>query len=197
MKREASIQSKSTQNCSKVENSLKGSLDLIPLPSSSVESQIMGVKVCLWCKGKTLLGIVNKILKQKFCWRNPAIFYHITSDKVSCQWFEFSRKVKVVGSNPGYLLKSFLLYILGMYDFAYSGASAYGCISDLCRKQFSSVKEYYAKTKGTKKSANHYHNYLKCCQMWDLMKNYYYLCTFQLLTTRFHEFSILIFYKFF
>ena len=83
MKREASIQSKSTQNCSKVENSLKGSLDLIPLPSSSVESQIMGVKVCLWCKSKTLLGIVNKLWKQKVCWHHPAIFRLITSSKLS------------------------------------------------------------------------------------------------------------------
>ena len=40
----------------KVENMLKGSLDSIPSPSPSVKIQIMGVKVCLWCKGKTLLG---------------------------------------------------------------------------------------------------------------------------------------------
>ena len=49
----------------KVENILKGSLDLIPSPSSSVKIQIMGWKVCLMCKGKTLLGIVNKLLKTK------------------------------------------------------------------------------------------------------------------------------------
>ena len=41
----------------KVENILKGSLDSIPSPSSSVKIQIMG--------GKTLLGIVNKPLKGK------------------------------------------------------------------------------------------------------------------------------------
>jgi hypothetical protein len=46
---------------SKVEQILKGSLDLIPTPSSSVKIQIMGVKVCFRCKGKTLLGIVNKL----------------------------------------------------------------------------------------------------------------------------------------
>ena len=47
----------------KVEKILKGSLDLIPSPS--VKIQIMGGKVCLRCKGKTLLGVVNKILKKK------------------------------------------------------------------------------------------------------------------------------------
>ena len=48
----------------KVENILKGSLDLIHSPSDKI--QIMGGKVCLLCKGKTLLGIFNKLLKTKF-----------------------------------------------------------------------------------------------------------------------------------
>ena len=43
----------------KVEKILKGSLDLIPSPSPAVKIQII-YKVCLRCKGKTLLGIVNK-----------------------------------------------------------------------------------------------------------------------------------------
>ena len=51
-------------NC-KVEKILKGSLDLIPSPSPSVKILIMGKKVCLRCKSKTLLGIVNKLLKTK------------------------------------------------------------------------------------------------------------------------------------
>ena len=38
----------------KVENILKGSLDLIPSPSMKI--QIMSGKVCLRAKGKTLLG---------------------------------------------------------------------------------------------------------------------------------------------
>ena len=42
----------------KVEKILKGSLDSIPSPSPSVKIQIMGWKVCLRCKGKTLLGIL-------------------------------------------------------------------------------------------------------------------------------------------
>jgi hypothetical protein len=44
------------KNC-KVEKILKGSLDLI----SSAKIQIMGGKVCLRHRGKTLLGIVNKL----------------------------------------------------------------------------------------------------------------------------------------
>ena len=45
----------------KVENILKGSLDSISSPSHSVKIQIMGGKVCLRCKGKIMLGIVNKL----------------------------------------------------------------------------------------------------------------------------------------
>ena len=45
----------------KVETILKGSLDLIPSPSTSMKIQIMGGKVCLKHKGKTLLGVVNKL----------------------------------------------------------------------------------------------------------------------------------------
>ena len=37
-------------------------MDLIPSPSPSVKIQIMGGKVCLRCKGKILLGVVNKLL---------------------------------------------------------------------------------------------------------------------------------------
>ena len=48
----------------KVEKILKGNLDLIPSPSPSVKIQIMGGKVC-WRKGKTLQGVVNKLLKTK------------------------------------------------------------------------------------------------------------------------------------
>ena len=49
----------------KVENILKCSLDSIPSHSASVKIRIMGGKVCLGCKGKTLLGVVNKLLKTK------------------------------------------------------------------------------------------------------------------------------------
>ena len=49
---------------SKVYKILKGSLDSIPSPSPSVKLQIIGGKV--WCKVKTLLGVVNKLLEQCF-----------------------------------------------------------------------------------------------------------------------------------
>ena len=54
----------------KVEKILKGSLDSIPSPS--VKIQIMGGKVCLRSKGKTLLGIVNKLLKAKSLLTSPS-----------------------------------------------------------------------------------------------------------------------------
>ena len=44
----------------KVEKIFKGSLDLVPSPS--VKIQITGGKVFLRSKGKTLLGVVNKLL---------------------------------------------------------------------------------------------------------------------------------------
>ena len=49
----------------KLEKILKGSLGSIPSPLPSVQIQIMGEKVCLRCNGKTLLGVVNKLLKTK------------------------------------------------------------------------------------------------------------------------------------
>ena len=42
----------------KVEKILKGSLGSIPSPSSLVKIQIMGGKICLRCKGKTLLALL-------------------------------------------------------------------------------------------------------------------------------------------
>ena len=56
----------------KVERFLKGSLDSIPSPSPSVKIQIMGGKVCSRCKGKTLLGVVNKLLKTKSLLTSPS-----------------------------------------------------------------------------------------------------------------------------
>ena len=56
----------------KVEKILKGSLDLIPSPSPTVKFQIIGRKVCLKGKGKTLLGIVNKLLKTKSLLTSPS-----------------------------------------------------------------------------------------------------------------------------
>ena len=83
----------------KVENILEGSTVSIPSPSPSVKIQ----KVCLRFKN--------------VCWHHPAMFCLITSNKLSRLWFKFSLKEKVMGSNPGYLLKYFLLYIVcTIYD---------------------------------------------------------------------------------
>ena len=49
----------------KVEKILKGSLESITSPSPSMKIQSMGRKVCLRCKGKTLLGVANKHMKIK------------------------------------------------------------------------------------------------------------------------------------
>ena len=57
----------------KVEKILKGSLDSISSPSLSVKIQIMGGKFCLRRKCKTLLGIVNKLLKTKSLLTSPSI----------------------------------------------------------------------------------------------------------------------------
>ena len=46
---------------SKVEKILKVSMDSIPSPLPSVIIQIMSRIVCMRCKGKTLLGDVNKL----------------------------------------------------------------------------------------------------------------------------------------
>ena len=46
----------------KVKKILKGSLDSISSPLPSVKIQIMAGKVCLRLKGKTLLGVVNKLV---------------------------------------------------------------------------------------------------------------------------------------
>ena len=51
----------------KVEKILKGSLDSIPSPSPSVKIQIIGR-----CKGKSLLGVVNKLLKIKSLLTSPS-----------------------------------------------------------------------------------------------------------------------------
>jgi hypothetical protein len=69
----------------KVEKILKGNLDSIPSPSPTVKIQIMGGKVCLRCKGKTLLGVGKKLLTTKSLITSPAMFCLITSTKLSCQ----------------------------------------------------------------------------------------------------------------
>ena len=56
----------------KVEKILKCILDSIPSPSPSVKIQNMGGKIWLRCKGKILLGIVDKLLKTKILLTSPS-----------------------------------------------------------------------------------------------------------------------------
>jgi hypothetical protein len=67
----------------------------MPSPSPSVKIQIMGGKVCLRCKGKTLLGDVNKLLKTKKLLTSPCN----VKSKLSRKQFGFS--LKVMGLNHG------------------------------------------------------------------------------------------------
>ena len=60
-------------NPGKVENILKDSLDSIPSPSPSLKIQIIGGKVCLRCKGKTMPRVVNKLLKTKTLLTSPQV----------------------------------------------------------------------------------------------------------------------------
>ena len=95
----------------KVEKILKGSLDLIQSPS--VKIQIICGKVCLRCKGKTLLGVVNKNFVFKVCWQPPVMICLYTSTRPNLnQIFPLMilLKMKVMESSPGYLLNFFLLY---------------------------------------------------------------------------------------
>ena len=48
-----------------VQKGLKGSLALIPSPSHLVKIQIMGRKVYLRCKGKTIAGCCQQTFKNK------------------------------------------------------------------------------------------------------------------------------------
>ena len=56
----------------KVKKILEDSLDSISSPLPSVKMQNIGGKVCLRCKGKTLLDLVNKLLKTKCLLTTPS-----------------------------------------------------------------------------------------------------------------------------
>ena len=66
-------------------------------------------KHCWGDKAKCCWVMSINFLFSKRCWQCPATFCLYTSSKLSCPWFEFSLKMKVMESNPGYLLTSFLL----------------------------------------------------------------------------------------
>ena len=58
----------------------------------------------------------TNFLFSKVFWQCPAMFCLYTSSNFSRPWFEFSLKVKVMGLNPGYHLKSFLLCSLANFN---------------------------------------------------------------------------------
>ena len=80
---------------------------MISSPSPSVKIQIVSRKVCLRHKGKTLLCIVNKVFVFKSLLTTPS---NVLPLHLSCPQFQFPLKLKVMGLNPGYLLKYCLLY---------------------------------------------------------------------------------------
>ena len=80
-----------------------------PLPSAKI--QIIGRKVSLRCKGKTLLGVVNKLIVFKSLLTTPSNVLPLHFKQTLQTKLEFSFKMKVMRSNPGYLLKSFSLYL--------------------------------------------------------------------------------------
>ena len=81
--RATTVTSTRTTRKFKVEKIFKGSLASIPSPS--VKIQIIGGKVCLRCKGKTLPGLINKLLKTKSLLTSPSMFCLIILSKLSRQ----------------------------------------------------------------------------------------------------------------
>ena len=78
------------KNRGKLKKILKSSLNSIPSPSPLVKIQIMGGKICLRCKDKTLLSVVNKLLKTKSLLTTPsaAMFFYYISSKLFRPQFE-------------------------------------------------------------------------------------------------------------
>ena len=77
--------------------------------------QVIVGKVCLRRKYKTVLGVVNNLLKTKSLLTSPSnVLPHYL--KYFPLQFEFSLKVIVIGWKHSYLLKNFLLYSV-CFDF--------------------------------------------------------------------------------
>ena len=102
----------------KVEKILKGCQNSISSPSPSLKIQIMCGKVCLRCKGKTLLaGCCQQTFERKtFVDNGQQCFAFYLSSKLSRLQYEFSLKGKVMELNAGYLLKSILLYFRSFFN---------------------------------------------------------------------------------
>ena len=86
---------------SEVEKILKGSLDLISLPSPSVKIQIKGKKVCLRRKGKTLLGIVKKLFSFKSLLTTSSSFclYTFPAHNLNFHW-KWRDRIQAIFLNP-------------------------------------------------------------------------------------------------
>ena len=97
------------KNIFKVEKNLKGGPDLISSPWEKFKS----CEVWLRCRGKTLLGVVNKHLKTKSLLTSPsnALSYYLKKTFPPTIWIF----PEVMGSNPGYPVKSFLLYPIWVF----------------------------------------------------------------------------------
>ena len=90
----------------KVEEFLKGSLDLDPITFTFSENLIMSRKVCLRCEGKTLLGIVNKHLKTKSLLtspRNVLPLVNFPANNLNFHWrWRWWDQIKATFLNPFY-----------------------------------------------------------------------------------------------
>ena len=107
----------------KVEKILKGTQDSISSPSPSVKIQIWEGKFAWGIKAKHCWALSTNFWIQKLYWQCTAMFCLYASSKL-----EFSLKVKVMRSNPGYLLKSSLLYQPRFHKIFEH------CFSSLCNK---------------------------------------------------------------
>ena len=94
----------------KVKKKLENSLASIPSPSTSVKIQIMVRKDGLRFKAKTLLVVVNKLFCTKFLLTTCSNAWPKNENKNS----NVQDSLKVIGSNPDYLLESSLLYELNL-----------------------------------------------------------------------------------
>ena len=99
----------------------RGGLKNLPnLPTDCTKKLPMvggqGSKKCENLPMVPLLNDVNKLFDFKSLLKRPsnAMFCLYTSSNFSSPQFEFSLKVKVMGSNPGYLLKPFYFMIFSL-----------------------------------------------------------------------------------
>ena len=71
----------------------------------------MGGKVCLRCRGKTLLGVVIKLLKTKSLLTSPSNVLPYYLQQTFLQKFEFSLKVRRMRSNLTYIFSTLQFFL--------------------------------------------------------------------------------------